>query len=314
MRDPVAPASSLSIIPNSANQRRKYKNYKPIITLDATNITVQEGDNPRIQCSAVGNPTPTVKWYRGSSEQTSGTGTSATLVFSNIDRNQADTYQCKATATRKLNFQSSKSVSLVVYYPPSVTVALQNTTENATSVVFTCNVADGFPTNYTYRGWNQYIGNTLVRSFTDFTGMLSDSNRKLTIPKVTFKDTGTYHCVVENGFHGRQTDVLQQGFSYFDARDPPEAPKKFTVRQNKTNSVILVWVRGFNGGDPQTFVIRYTDTDTVYESSKYDTTSAAVGGAIGSILTLIVIVVIIAVFILYRRRTKRGKSNQLNTK
>ncbi|KAJ8305141.1 hypothetical protein KUTeg_017308 [Tegillarca granosa] len=74
---------------------------------NTTSITVQEGDNTSRQCSAIGNPTPTVKWYRGSSQQTSGTGTSATLVFSNIDRNQADTYQCKATATGKQNFEST---------------------------------------------------------------------------------------------------------------------------------------------------------------------------------------------------------------
>ncbi|KAJ8311026.1 hypothetical protein KUTeg_011422 [Tegillarca granosa] len=424
-------------------------NDSPIITLDATNIKVQEGDNLNRQCLAIGNPTPTVKWYRGSTELTSYTFISASLVFSNIDRNQADTYQCKATATGKQNFESN---------PPSVTVALQNTTENATNAEFTCD-ADGFPTNYTYHGWYQYIGSTLVRSYTDFTGMLSDSNRKITIPRVTFKDTGTYHCVVENGFHGRKPNVFQQGSSYFDVRvsakfnpdeetsslgelhkrviinikfysnppavisdikwinetsgnlltnsdsislnllstpiqrnvygktvtltgqsailtiatlqsfhlgryklqiqnggnlassynfqiihvEPPEAPNKFTVRQNKTNSVILAWVRGFNGGDPQIFVIRYTDTvtgqtretkiddtlrtsiytteitgltsDTTYlfwiyssntkgnssfsyqpmiaktlkefESSKCDSTSAAIGGSIGSILTLI---------------------------
>ncbi|KAJ8307697.1 hypothetical protein KUTeg_014747 [Tegillarca granosa] len=237
--------------------------YTPIITLDTTNITVEEGDYLSRQCYAIGNPTPSIKWYRGNSELISGIGTSAALVFSNIDRNQTDSYLCKATATGKRNFESSKSVSVVVYYPPSVTVALQNASENTTNVVFTCN-ADGFPTNYTYHGWNHYIGNTLVRAYTEFTTMLSDSNRKITIPKVTFKDTGTYHCVVENGFHGRQTNVLQQGSSYFDVRES--------------------------------------------ESSKYDTTSAAIGGAIGSILTLIVIAVIITVFILYRRRTNRGKS------
>ncbi|KAJ8307960.1 hypothetical protein KUTeg_014490 [Tegillarca granosa] len=197
------------------------QNDKPIITLDTIDIKVQEGDNLSRQCSAIGNPTPTVIWYRGSSEQTSGTGTSSTLVFSNIDRNQADTYQCKAT-TGKINFESN---------PPVVTVSLQNATENATNVVFTCNAADGFPTNYTYHGWYQNIVSTSVRSHTDFTGMLSDSNRKITISRVTFEDIGRYHCVVENGFHGRNPNVVQQGSSYFDVRvsakfEPEEEPRK----------------------------------------------------------------------------------------
>lgn len=42
----------------------------------------------------------------------------------------------------------------------------------------------------------------------------------------------------------------------------PDAPSNFAVRENKTNSLILVWEKGFNGGRPQTFVIRYTDTVT----------------------------------------------------
>ncbi|KAJ8308129.1 hypothetical protein KUTeg_013003 [Tegillarca granosa] len=363
--------------------------YTPIITLDTTNITVQEGDNPSGRpCSAIGNPTPTVKWYRGSSEQTSGTGTSATLMFSNIDRNHADTYQCKATARGKQNFESSKSVSVVVFYPPAVTVNLQNTTENATNVVFTCN-ADGFPTNYTYHGWNQYIGDILVRAYTDFTGMLSESNRTIIIPKVTFKDIGQYDCVVENGMKGRQPAVLQRGSSYFDvivsakfdpkeeARKPgelhknltinitfysnppaltndikwinktttsnplidsdsisikltstaiqrivygkvvtltgqsaaltiaslqsfhlgyyqleiqnggnlsssfdfqiitsapPETPTEFSLAENGTKSVKVTWKRGFNGGHEQTFVIRYTNTDSLEtkETTKED--------------------------------------------
>ncbi|KAJ8316433.1 hypothetical protein KUTeg_006447 [Tegillarca granosa] len=112
----------------------------------------------------------------------------------------------------------TQNSSGTVANPPSVTISLQNKTENDTNAEFTCN-ADGFPTNYTYHGWNQYIGNALVRSYTDFTGMLSESNRKLTINKVTFEDTGSYHCVVENGFHGRKADVLQQGSSYFDVKD-----------------------------------------------------------------------------------------------
>ncbi|KAJ8319720.1 LOW QUALITY PROTEIN: hypothetical protein KUTeg_002731 [Tegillarca granosa] len=327
--------------------------YTPIITLDTTSI--KEGDSPSRQCSAIGNPTPTVKWYRGSIEQTSGTETSATLVFSNIDRNQADTYHCKATATGKQNFESN-----------------------------------GFPTNYTYHGWHQYIGSTIVRSYTDFTGMLSDSNRKIKISKVTFEDIGRYHCFVENGFHGRKPDVLQQGSSYFDVRvsakfdpkeevrkpgelhknltinitfysnppalmndikwinitsirnpltdsdsisinltstviqrpvfgkvvtlikqsailtlaklqsfhlghyqleiqnggnlsssfdfqiitsAPPEAPTEFSLAENGTKSVKVTWKRGFNGGHEQTFVIRYTNTDTkeMKETTKEDT-------------------------------------------
>ncbi|KAJ8305140.1 hypothetical protein KUTeg_017307 [Tegillarca granosa] len=97
--------------------------------------------------------------------------------------------------------------------------------------MFTCYAADGFPTNYTYHGWNQYIGNTLVRAYTDFTGMLSESNRKITIPKVTFKDTGRYYCDVENGMKGRQPAIYQRESSYFDVRasakfDPKEEARK----------------------------------------------------------------------------------------
>lgn len=43
--------------------------------------------------------------------------------------------------------------------------------------------------------------------------------------------------------------------------------------ENKTNSVILTWNKGFNGGHPQTFIIRYKDTvsDKTLETKIEDT-------------------------------------------
>ncbi|KAJ8307696.1 hypothetical protein KUTeg_014746 [Tegillarca granosa] len=85
--------------------------------------------------------------------------------------------------------------------------------------------------------------NTLVRAYTDFTGMLSESNRKITIPKVTFKDTGRYYCDVENGMKGRQPAIYQRGSSYFDVRasakfDPKEeARKPGELHKNRTINI-----------------------------------------------------------------------------
>ncbi|KAJ8307738.1 hypothetical protein KUTeg_014709 [Tegillarca granosa] len=114
----------------------------PVITLDTTDIIVQEGDNLSRQCSATGNPTPTVKWYRGSSENTSGTGTSATLALSNIGRNQADTYQCKATATGKLNFESSKDFDEIEFVPEKEILESESESETDDLTVIEKDVAD----------------------------------------------------------------------------------------------------------------------------------------------------------------------------
>ncbi|KAJ8311809.1 hypothetical protein KUTeg_010622 [Tegillarca granosa] len=258
----------------------------PTVQTSGTSFPWVENTQGVLRCTTTpGNPSEmTYDWLQTSqviNGQTTDTYTMPTLTnFHNGLR-----IQCKVSnvyTVHRSQVQVSNVTILDVQYtpiitldttnvtvqedPPSVTVHLQNATENDTNVVFTCN-ADGFPTNNTYHGWNQYIDNTLVRSYTDFTGMLSESNRKLTIPKVTFEDFGRYYCVVENGFRGRKQDVLQQGSSYFDVRAKPEPPKNLIVYETKQNSVALTWERGYDGGYHQTFVIlvKVVESDSVRE-------------------------------------------------
>ncbi|XP_021354692.1 synaptogenesis protein syg-1-like, partial [Mizuhopecten yessoensis] len=67
--------------------------YAPIITLSACPETVNETDNYRCTCTAVGNPIPTVTWYPRDSS------TNNILDLPSINRNKAGRYTCNATSS-----------------------------------------------------------------------------------------------------------------------------------------------------------------------------------------------------------------------
>ncbi|XP_021356388.1 synaptogenesis protein syg-2-like [Mizuhopecten yessoensis] len=94
--------------------------YAPIITLSACPETVNETDNYRCTCTAVGNPNPTVIWYPRDSS------TNNILDLPSINRNKAGRYTCNATSSSQKfgSLYTQSELNLVVqceYCPGGIT-------------------------------------------------------------------------------------------------------------------------------------------------------------------------------------------------
>ncbi|XP_060083674.1 synaptogenesis protein syg-2-like [Ylistrum balloti] len=179
--------------------------YDPIVTVDVSTAYINESLGFSRTCSADGNPTPIVSWYR----DTILVQSQGTLQLSKIDRQDAGTYLCTATARSTNNnilLQSSESFTIVVQYGPDVGLAIKNTTENMTDVRLNC-TANGVPAQYTYR-WIHKVGYTVIRDTFDHVTS-SGSVSTLTIPQVSYQDMGTYICEAENGYRGRDGQIVQ---------------------------------------------------------------------------------------------------------
>ncbi|XP_021370149.1 nephrin-like [Mizuhopecten yessoensis] len=190
--------------------------YKPIITLDSSTAYINESVDFRRICKAESNPSPSVAWYRGTTfKQSNGI-----LSIPRIDRTDAASYVCAATAGSTAILKSTERFMLVVQYGPDVNLTITNTTENATNVRLVC-TANGVPPQYTYR-WKHMLGSTVIRdTFDQVTS--SGSVSTLTIPRVTYEVMGTYVCEVNNGYRGRDGQIAQTRQDFLYVRGRPRA-------------------------------------------------------------------------------------------
>ena len=74
--------------------------------------TVKEGSTLSLQCTASGEPKPTIKWSRSNSNQTLSVATSGLLEILKFNRNQTGNYTCSATNPAGT---TSRTTSVVVY-------------------------------------------------------------------------------------------------------------------------------------------------------------------------------------------------------
>ncbi|OWF49355.1 Nephrin [Mizuhopecten yessoensis] len=190
--------------------------YKPIITLDSSTAYINESVDFRRICKAEGNPSPSVAWYRGTTFKKSN----GILSIPRIDRTDAASYVCTATAGFTENLQSTERFMLVVQYGPDVNLIITNTTENATNVRLFC-IASGVPSQYTYR-WKHMLGSTVIRDMFDQVTSLG-SVSTLTIPRVTYEDMGTYVCEASNGYRGRDGQIAQTRQDFLYVKGRPQA-------------------------------------------------------------------------------------------
>ena len=92
---------------------------RPIITLALDDIIVIEADIfPSRECSAVGNPTPTVTWLYTDNKIGVESQESNTLNITTIQRDQAGMYTCHAEASSMGShgiLTSEKFVQVIVH-------------------------------------------------------------------------------------------------------------------------------------------------------------------------------------------------------
>ncbi|XP_076671541.1 sticks and stones isoform X2 [Andrena cerasifolii] len=86
---------------------------------------------------------------------------------------------------------------------------------------------------------------------TDLSELISEST--LTIFRVTSHDYGKYECRAMNKM-GHSTDII-----HLDVTSPPDKPTDLEVYNVTHDSVTLMWKRGFDGGLPTSYQIRWRE-------------------------------------------------------
>lgn len=186
--------------------------YSPVISVGITPTFIREGKDFTRPCTAQGNPEPSIKWIYGNQN-------SEVLQFVNSNRNQTGKYTCDAIgrSVKYGDLKSQKDLTVIVQYPPTVTVLLSNVINGQTSDIV-C-TAKGVPDNYNYTSWTQMYGGVVIRKGLNF-GSLSSKNSRLTLTNVSYQDIGIYKCTAHNTIKDKYGELEQQGSAYLNISFP----------------------------------------------------------------------------------------------
>ncbi|XP_017064311.1 limbic system-associated membrane protein isoform X1 [Drosophila eugracilis] len=171
----------------------------------STDMVVREGSNVTLKCAATGSPEPTITWRRESGvpielasgeEVMSVEGTD--LVIPNIRRHHMGAYLC--IASNGVPPSVSKRITLVVHFPPMITV--QNQLIGAVEgkgVTLDCE-SEAYPKSINYwtreRGEIVPPGGKYSANVTEMGGYRN--SMRLHINPLTQAEFGSYRCVAKN--------------------------------------------------------------------------------------------------------------------
>ncbi|XP_043661847.1 limbic system-associated membrane protein [Drosophila teissieri] len=171
----------------------------------STDMVVREGSNVTLKCAATGSPEPTITWRRESGvpielatgeEVLSIEGTD--LVIPNVRRHHMGAYLC--IASNGVPPSVSKRITLVVHFPPMITV--QNQLIGAVEgkgVTLDCE-SEAYPKSINYwtreRGEIVPPGGKYSANVTEIGGYRN--SMRLHINPLTQSEFGSYRCVAKN--------------------------------------------------------------------------------------------------------------------
>ncbi|XP_061398272.1 lachesin, partial [Musca vetustissima] len=171
----------------------------------STDMVVREGSNVTLKCAATGSPEPQIIWRRENGvpiELPNGTEVShvegTNLVLPSVKRQHMGAYLC--IASNGVPPSVSKRITLIVHFPPMITV--QNQLIGAVEgkgVTLECH-SEAFPRAINY--WTREKGD-IVRPGSNFISNVTDigdyrSSVKLHINPLTDSEFGAYRCVAKN--------------------------------------------------------------------------------------------------------------------
>ena len=212
----------------------------PEILSPLKNVLGLENRNAQFQCSIIGNPTPTITWYKGMRELFPGgkhsmrkEGDTYFLVISDIFGEDADEYVCRAV--NKAGAKSTRA-DLIIKTAPKINVpprfrdtAFFDKGENVVvKIPFTGNPRPKVV-------WSRE-GET-IESGAHYHVEVQHRHAILTIRDVTRLDSGPYKLTVENEL-GMDCAILKLQIS-----DRPEPPRMPTIEPISIghDSLILSW-------------------------------------------------------------------------
>ncbi|KRF81170.1 limbic system-associated membrane protein isoform X2 [Drosophila virilis] len=171
----------------------------------STDMVVREGSNVTLKCAATGSPEPTITWRRESGvpielangeEVPSIEGTD--LIIPQVKRQHMGAYLC--IASNGVPPSVSKRITLVVHFPPMITV--QNQLIGAVEgkgVTLECQ-SEAYPKSINYwtreRGEIVPPGGQYTANVTEIAGYRS--SMKLHINPLSQAEFGAYRCVAKN--------------------------------------------------------------------------------------------------------------------
>ncbi|XP_067679956.1 neural cell adhesion molecule 1-like [Haliotis asinina] len=232
-------------------------------------VTVNERDPVTITCQVGGNPRSSIVLYNGSVEiSRADNSESDQKGWPHAECRQRGNYSC--TADNNIGSgERRRVVELLIRCSPRYdeSYPVQDRYASATNsdVSLSVHILSYPSPNITWSSTNitsqrNLTSSTSLTHISDLTMMST-----LTLTNVQGDDFGEYQVYVNNG--------VGQPVEYsitLDAKGPSSPPTDVTVIPLGPSSLQVSWIKGFNGGDTQTFIVEYSTDDASWkEAGKY---------------------------------------------
>ncbi|XP_050729208.1 nephrin-like isoform X2 [Eriocheir sinensis] len=240
--------------------------YAPEHLQAVERVTVGEGGAVTVECTAGGNPPPTLTWTNSGTNSTAHTLSSgvgiARLVVEEATVEHTGLYLCHAS-----NVVASAppvSTKVIVTQPPRVVVEAAGASGSWAALGgrgrLVCRVRAAPAPSFS---WTTEHGLTLqsgpkydLRDPQLVDGLVLWAS-VLEVLEVEKEDYSKYTCSANNAL-GSDSSTL--------ALNPParpHPPTNFTITNITSSTVSLAWVPNFTGGLPRGYIIRYRETGTI---------------------------------------------------
>ncbi|KAG9348611.1 hypothetical protein JZ751_002349 [Albula glossodonta] len=184
------------------------------------NITVNEGSNVTLLCSANGKPEPAVTWRLLSQTAQVTVSDDEYLEIPAVSRQKAGTYECTASNEVSTDVQTTE---LIINYPPSISEGKDLGVALGQRAVLLCEAESEPKAEFEWYREDKRIYNEMEGIEIENTGQRS----KLTLFNISEEGYGNYTCVAINKLGSANTSIMVYGSrsrhsvaSYLSRRPP----------------------------------------------------------------------------------------------
>ncbi|WAR05717.1 CEAM1-like protein, partial [Mya arenaria] len=175
--------------------------------------TASEGDTLlNVTCSSVCWPGCSYTWRNVTNNAIMSWNRS--LTFGPVDRYMADTYRCDVANIYTAYNKTTRNAPDV-----SIVLSASSLTEGS-PLILTCS-ANGYPSQYTYTGFNQTFGTTTIPNDNTEEAGVRD-NISVRIASLALQDTGLYTCTVHNNVKDISDNLIQSDSTQIDVKVKPQ--------------------------------------------------------------------------------------------